>query len=331
MKKIKPPQPVKKKIPPTEKPKLHPRNKHRERYNFELLLETSPELAPFATLNIHQEKTIDFANPEAVKVLNRALLMQHYGIVYWDIPPGYLCPPIPGRADYIHHIADLLGASNGGKIPEGSGIKCLDVGVGANCVYPIIGHRSYGWSFVGADVDPVSIESANKIISVNPGLSAAVECRLQSNPKNIFEGIIQADEVFDLTICNPPFHDSWEAAKSGTLRKLSSLKQKKVTQPVLNFAGQEGELLYEGGELGFLEKMIQQSQEFPQSCFWYSSLVSKQSRVKAVYALLEKAGALAVRTLPMGQGNKTSRIVAWTFLTKKKQKAWKEARWQQAK
>ncbi len=307
---------------------MHLRNKHRERYDFKVLLEICPELAPFVTVNIHKDQTIDFANPEAVKMLNRALLMQHYGIEYWDIPPGYLCPPIPGRADYIHHIADLLSASNGSKMPPGNQITCLDVGLGANCVYPIIGNKTYGWSFVGSDIDPLALESANKIIAANPGLAANVSCRLQTNPKDIFEGIIQADEFFDLTICNPPFHDSLEAATAGSLRKVKNLTLKKIKKPVLNFGGHASELCYEGGENGFLENMIQQSQQFATSCFWFSTLVSKQSKLKRVYALLETAGALAVRTIPMGQGNKTSRIVAWTFLTKKKQQVWKGARWE---
>ena len=43
-------------------------------------------------------------------MLNRAILMHHYGVKSWDIPAGYLCPPIPGRADYIHSVADLLAA-----------------------------------------------------------------------------------------------------------------------------------------------------------------------------------------------------------------------------
>lgn len=316
-----------KKTPPGEKARLHPRNIHRERYDFKQLLEICPELEPFVTLNIHQAETIDFANPQAVKLLNRALLMQHYGIEYWDIPAGYLCPPIPGRADYIHHIADQLAASNGGKMPPGNTIKCLDVGVGANCIYPILGNKIYGWSFIGSDIDPVAIESANKIIAANAGLADAVECRLQPNPKAIFEGIIQPDEFIDLTLCNPPFHASPEAAQEGSLRKVKNLTGKKIKKPIRNFGGKQGELWCDGGEAGFLENMIAESQQFATSCFWFSSLVSKQSNLKRAQAALEKVGALAVRVIPMGQGNKTSRILAWTFLSKKKQVVWKMARW----
>src|SRR5690606_24715537 len=114
--------------------------------------------------------SIDFFNPQAVKALNKALLFYYYDIVYWDIPENYLCPPIPGRADYIHYIADLLADNNKGIVPTGSEIKCLDIGVGANCIYPIIGVKEYGWSFIGADIDALAIKSAKKIIASNPSL-----------------------------------------------------------------------------------------------------------------------------------------------------------------
>ena len=165
---------ITKKEHPKEKSSLHPRNKHRERYDFKQLIDSCPELGQFVKLNNYKDESIDFFNPEAVKMLNKALLKHYYGIDNWDIPKNYLCPPIPGRADYIHHIADLLGSNNSefqrNKIPTGNKIKCLDIGVGANCVYPIIGNKEYGWSFVGTDIDPVSIESANKIIEMNPFL-----------------------------------------------------------------------------------------------------------------------------------------------------------------
>ena len=118
-----------KRVHPKEKLILHPRNKHRERYNFKLLIKTCPELKPFVFINKFDDESIDFFNPEAVKILNKALLKQYYNIDYWDVPKGYLCPPIPGRADYIHYIADLLGESNNGKIPTGKKLKVLDIGV----------------------------------------------------------------------------------------------------------------------------------------------------------------------------------------------------------
>ncbi|TND08461.1 MAG: 23S rRNA (adenine1618-N6)-methyltransferase [Bacteroidetes bacterium] len=304
-----------KKEHPKEKTRLHPRNKHRERYDFKQLIAGCPELAPFVSLNIYNDESIDFFNPEAVKALNKALLKQYYGIDYWDIPRGYLCPPIPGRADYIHHMADLLYRKSDGKNPPGHAVKCLDIGVGANCVYPIIGSKEYGWSFVGTDIDPVAIASAHEIVTQNSFLNEKTEIRFQHNPKNIFQGVIQKDEHFDLSICNPPFHASADEARSGSARKLSNLKGKKIKNPVLNFGGQSSELWCPGGEAGFVRDMIRESRLFADSCSWFSTIVSKQSHLKSIYIELEHAEAEEVITIPMGQGNKSSRIVAWTFLS----------------
>jgi 23S rRNA (adenine1618-N6)-methyltransferase len=311
-----------KKEHPKKKDKLHPRNKHRERYDFKQLISSCAELKPFVSLNKYVDESIDFFNPQAVKALNKALLVHFYGIQYWDIPDGYLCPPIPGRADYIHHIADVLGKLNGGKIPEGPTMKVLDIGVGANCIYPIIGTKEYGWSFVGSEIDSIAADSANSIINKNEGLSGVIDIRLQKNTKEIFNGIITANEHFDLTLCNPPFHASLAEAKSGTLRKLKNLKQKKVSTPVLNFGGQTTELWCDGGESQFVSNMIQESEKFTHQCLWFSTLISKESNLKHVYFELRKVKATEVKTIEMGQGNKVSRIVAWTFLTKQEQKDW---------
>lgn len=312
---------------PKEKVTLHPRNRHRERYDFKLLIESCPQLGQFVRPNPYGDVSIDFFNPDAVKALNESLLRHYYEIQNWEIPPGYLCPPIPGRADYIHHIADLLGNCNLGKIPEGSQIRCIDIGVGANCVYPIIGIKEYGWSFVGADIDQVALQSASKIVTSNPILSEKVELRLQTNPQDIFDGVIKIDERFDLAVCNPPFHSSLSDAQSGTLRKLNNLSSKKITKSVLNFGGQIHELWCEGGELRFVQDMIRQSKQFASSCFWFSSLISKESNLNKVYDSLKRIGAAEVKTIPMGQGNKISRVVAWTFLAKSAQKNWVKEKW----
>ncbi len=318
-----------KKQHPKEKSGLHPRNKHRKRYNFKQLIESCAELAQYVKLNDYMDESINFFNPDAVKTLNKALLKHFYGIDYWEIPKNYLCPPIPGRADYIHHAADLLRFVKTEKenIPTGNKIKCLDIGMGANCVYPIIGNKEYGWLFVGTDIDTVAIANANKIIEMNTSLKGQIECRLQPEPKSIFKNIIQKDECFDLTICNPPFNASLAEAQSGTVRKLQNLKHKKITKPILNFGGQNNELWCEGGEEKFVIDMITESMQFATSCFWFSTLVSKQSNLQTAYHALKIAQAIEIKTIEMSHGNKISRIVAWTFLTAEQQKEWVSKRW----
>jgi 23S rRNA (adenine1618-N6)-methyltransferase len=317
----------KKKEHPKEKIALHPRNKHRERYDFDTLTKSCPELTAFVKLNEYKDQTIDFFDPAAVKTLNKALLKQFYGINFWDIPENYLCPPIPGRADYVNYLADLLaGETPDRKIPTGSKIHCLDIGVGANCVYPIIGNAEYGWSFTGSDIDPVSIKSARRIAE-NNSLDQQIRLKLQANPKSIFRGIIEKGEQFDVTISNPPFHSSFADARAGTIRKLSNLKGKEVRDPVLNFGGKSNELWCEGGEERFVTDMIRESKVFASQCLWFSTIISKPSTVQAAYHFLKLAEAAEVKTIPMQQGQKTTRIVAWTFLSKEQRPEWVKKRW----
>lgn len=290
-----------------EKTELHQRNKHRKRYNFKKLIESCSELKSFVKINNYGDESIDFFNPEAVKMLNEALLKHYYNIRYWDIPKNYLCPPIPSRADYIHYIADVFQQKNN--------VRVLDIGVGANCIYPIIGVNEYGWSFIGSDIDVMAISSAQDIIDKNESLKHKVELRVQKNPQDIFKGIIKENEIFDITICNPPFHSSLQEAQSGTLRKLKNLKNKSKVKPILNFGGQSNELWCDGGEAKFVKNMIYDSRRFSRSSKWFSTLISKESNLKLIHKLLKKVEVKEMKTIPMCQGNKTSRIVIWTFMS----------------
>jgi 23S rRNA (adenine1618-N6)-methyltransferase len=314
-----------------DKDNLHPRNRHRGRYDLPQLIQTSPELGQFVADNAYGDASIDFANPAAVKALNRALLKQFYGIENWDVPAGYLAPPIPGRADYLHYLADLLADSNAGEIPRGRSIRVLDVGVGANCIYPIIGHREYGWRFVGTDNDAVAVRMAKQIVAGNRVLNGAVDIRLQPSSADIFSGVIKPTEHFDLTMCNPPFHASAAEAEAGSRRKASNLGQSVGTgqgnKPVLNFGGQPNELWTPGGEATFLWRMAEESAHLRQNCYWFTSLVSKKDTLPGLYKSLKKLQATEVRTIGMTQGQKVSRFVAWTFLDEAQQQEWRQKRW----
>lgn len=315
-----------------EKTGLHPRNRHRGRYDFDRLIAANPELAKHVRPNAYQEISIDFADPQAVRALNRALLKHAYDIADWEIPARYLCPPIPGRADYVHYLADLMAQSNGDVVPQGPGIRVLDVGVGANLVYPLIGHREYGWHFVGAEIDSVAVANAQRILEANAGLATAIELRLQKVPDAMFNGVIGQGECFDLTLCNPPFHGSLDEANAGSRRKWQNLGKgaARSQKPVLNFGGQGAELVYPGGEEAFIQRMISESAQFKTQCHWFTTLVSKASSLPAIYRALRGAGAFKINTIEMTQGQKKSRFVAWTFLNAGQQQAWRLQRWKNA-
>lgn len=314
-----------------EKTRLHARNKNRERYDLSALIIAEPELQNFIKPNKFGEDSVEFADPKAVKLLNKALLNHYYGIKNWDFPDENLCPPIPGRADYLHFTADLLAQSNFGPLPPGNQITVLDVGVGASCIYPILGVTEYQWNFVGSDIDENSVESAQKIIEANEILQDKIKIKLQENASEIFKGIINEDEKFDLTICNPPFHATPEEAEKGSRRKVNNLRGKVVKKAELNFAGINNELIYDGGESAFINKMITESAQFSQNCFWFSTLVSKQSNLKGIYKTLNELEVVQLKTIPLGTGNKSSRIIAWSFLSKEDQLKWRNERWKEVK
>ncbi len=309
--------------PASEPSLLHPRNRHQGRYDFPALINSCPELGAFVITNPHGKPSIDFANPAAVRVFNRALLHSLYGIKHWQIAEGYLCPPIPGRADYLHGLADLLATDAGGNIPRGNNVRALDVGVGANCIYPLLGHSDYAWRFVGSDIDAQALASAQAIIDANQ-LGQVIELRQQLNRGQIFAGLLQTEERFDLTLCNPPFHASAAEASSGSRRKWKNLSKlaPERTLPDLNFGGQNNELWCTGGEASFVKRMIKESVAIGSQVLWFSSLISKAGNLPDLYKQLHKIGAQAVHTVAMAQGNKQSRFIAWSFMDDAQRQSW---------
>jgi 23S rRNA (adenine1618-N6)-methyltransferase len=308
------------------KASFHKRNPHQGTYDFDVLVKHCPELKEFIIENKYGNTSIDFANPDAVKLLNKALLFQHYLLSHWDIPAGYLCPPMPGRADYIHHIADILAGNNFGQIPTGDKVSCVDIGVGANCVYPIIGHQSFQWQFIGSEIDEIALANAQEIVTKNQ-LHDGITLLHQANTRDILYGVLNKEIQVDVTMCNPPFHASSDDATKGTNRKVKNLSGENPTETKLNFGGQANELWCVGGEKQFVKNMIRQSKNFAKNCLWFTTLVSKKDHLAKIYQLLKDAEVTDVRTINMGQGNKQSRIVAWTFMSNTEQNNWREQRW----
>lgn len=306
---------------------LHPKNLHRGSYDLEALIKTSPELDRHVFVNSYGNQTLNFSDPKAVIALNQALLKHYYQVEHWEIPNGFLCPPVPGRADYIHYLGDLLAQGNSGTVPNQSRIHGLDIGTGANLIYPLLGVAIQGWRMYGAELNLKALASAKAILSNNPSFQPKIELRAQPEASRIFHGIIQKEEFFDFTLCNPPFHDSPESAQEGSRRKVRNLTGKVNKKAVLNFGGQAAELWTEGGEMTFIENMIKESVDFKNQVFWFTCLVSKSEHLKPLEALLKRSGVNSKLIFEMSQGNKKSRFLAWTFLDEKKQEAWRNLRW----
>jgi len=284
---------------PTNK-NFHPNSLHNNGYNFDELLKANPLLKTFVFENNYGNITVDFSDPKAVKEINRSLLMAYYDVKIWEFPDTNLCPPIPGRVDYIHHLNDLL--------KDEKDVQVLDIGTGATCIYPLLGNAVYGWSFVGVDIDLDSLDAAQDIIDDNE-LDASIKLRQQFDENNILTGIIEKEDAFTIAMCNPPFYKSAEEAQGANRRKTRNLG----TNAVRNFAGNNNELWYVGGEKAFLHNYLYQSSLFKEQCKWFTSLVSKKENIESLQKSAKKLGAIAFKIIPMQQGNKVTRIVAWKY------------------
>ncbi|CAL2084887.1 23S rRNA (adenine(1618)-N(6))-methyltransferase RlmF [Tenacibaculum sp. 190524A05c] len=283
---------------------MNPRNIHKNSsYDFDSLIKVNKALQEFVTLNKHTNSlTIDFSNPKAVIELNKSLLIHHYGLANWELPDGFLCPPIPSRVDYIHYVADIIAK-------EQEPIKGLDVGVGANAIYTILGTQVYNWDMVGCDINAQSIEAARKNIDFTSNLKDKVKIIHQKDNANIFKGIIQKDDYFHFTVCNPPFYSSEEDASKNASQKLKNLGK---GASELNFGGQHSELWCNGGEALFLKRMIKQSADFKTQVGYFTSLVSRKENLPKLEKQLKKL-KVNYTIIPMEHGNKKTRLIAWSF------------------
>ena len=306
---------------------LHPRNKHRAPYNFQELKQAHLPIAPFVEINKFGVETIDFFDSAAVVALNKAILKLHYQVKDWSIPKNFLCPPIPGRVDYLHYVADLLGEENSGKVPTGEKINCFDVGTGASVIYPLLGHSVYGWRFTASDIHFEALKAAKENLKRNPTFVNHIQLQTQKNKHHIFQGLISKDDRFDLSICNPPFHSSAKEAAKGSLRKTRNLNDRKAVVAKLNFGGQSNELWCNGGEYEFIKQLIAESESQKMNFLWFTTLVSKSTNLPHFNKWLLAAEADEIKVIEMRQGQKISRLLCWTFLTKEQRNIWMNSRW----
>ena len=318
------------------KTNLHPLNLHNKSYDFPSLIEIFPDLKQYL-VNSHDRLTIDFANAEAVKSLKCALLKKYYRIDFWDIPMGYLCPAVPGRVDYIHYLAQLLEQNFDAGDIHTANVQVLDIGTGASCIYPILGQRIYNWRFIASDIDPVSIASCKHIINANKGLSSKIKVVQQPDSNAFFANIIKPGQQFDLTLCNPPFHRSLQDALAGNSRKRVNLQKSSKSKvqvaaienkavAALNFGGQKAELYCPGGELNFIKNMIIESKNYREQVLFFSCLVSKNDHLGDLKLALKKAKVAEFKIIKMAQGQKISRFIAWSYLSKSQQQLWYKKR-----
>ncbi len=92
------------------------------------------------------------------------------------------------------------------KFEEKIMITGLDIGTGANCIYPLLGYGMYKWHFKATDINNESLESAYNIIERN-NLENLIKLETQINEKYIFYSVVEPQEIIYFSMCNPPYFD----------------------------------------------------------------------------------------------------------------------------
>ena len=290
---------------------MHAQNPYSSRYDLKRLTKHYHALEKFIVLNPSGEETIDFSSSEAVFALNKFMLLADFKLGDYELPSGYLIPPVPGRLDYLLHVRDFL--TEKFNVSENSQLNGLDMGSGANGIYCILGAQHFNWKMVGSETDAKAVEIVNANIQKTKGLNDKIEIRHQQDKGSLFKNTIQANEQFDFVVCNPPFHSSKEEALKGSLRKVKNLGGYAAKEKfLLNFEGQANELWCNGGEVLFIKRLIKESVGFKNQVKVFSTLVAKSESVAAIKKQLSKVKA-NFEVIPMALGNKKGRYLMWWF------------------
>lgn len=310
---------------PSNNARMHPGTGYAEQEpDFAQLAADDAQLTPFVRLLPSGSAKVDFRDAEASKAVTTALLRRDCG-VRWALPPGQLIPPVPGRANYIAWIADLLALSR----PEGA-VVGLDIGCGASLIYPLLGAAQHGWRFVAADITDAAIDGAHANVALNPHLKQLIEVRdvrkslptfaqlppstqslqevltsarpdilgSRSFPNGILGPALQPGESFAFCMCNPPFFESLDQAG---------------LNPHTAHGGTAEEMVCPGGEAAFVGAMVADSLELRHRVHWFTSMVGRKASLKALRTALYRHCPTALRTTEFAQGRTSRWGLAWSF------------------
>ncbi|KAK6507467.1 hypothetical protein TWF481_005899 [Arthrobotrys musiformis] len=281
---------------------MHPKNVYKNGVSFAQLAKEYPGLAKC----LKGTSSIDFHDPESIRQLAKALLKKEFKLEV-DLPEDRLCPGVPNRLNYILWLSDLLLDTHEERSPGPPKVTGIDIGTGASAIYPLLGCSHFPtWHFLATEIDPKSLSHAATNISQNELEDRITLLDVSSSSTILPEGEIISHERVDFTMCNPPFYSSINDM-------LSSAKNKAV--PALSACtGSTTEMVTEGGEVAFVNRMVDESLKLQQKVRWYTSMLGKRSSVEKV---VEKLKENKVDNYIVGefvQGAKTRRwAVGWSF------------------
>ncbi|KAJ3178295.1 hypothetical protein HDU87_003607 [Geranomyces variabilis] len=285
---------------------MHERNPFNDRPNFAELARQYEHLAPYLRPNWQGVLSIDFKDAQALRELTYALLWTGFGLRL-EIPLDMLCPPVPNRLDYVLTIEDLLAESG---IPPGAPVHGIDIGTGASCIYALLAcKRNEKWKMLGLDIEPRAIAYATSNVAQNELQSRITVCKNETDlilHKDLLDGF--HPKRYDFTMCNPPFYESAE--------QIARSRAGKEAAPRAVCSGTSAEMVTEGGELGFILRILAESArpEMRRRVRWFTSLVGRKEDVASLEDAIRAVGGARWEVKSLRQGATVRWVISWTFI-----------------
>ncbi|KAI7904854.1 uncharacterized protein BX663DRAFT_431029 [Cokeromyces recurvatus] len=267
---------------------MHPRSVFNSEPDFKQLAEEFESFKKYVKIGTNNRGYIDFKDPQAV-----------------DFPIDTLCPAVPNRLNYILWLEDLLDDTLSKE--EKKCIKGIDIGVGASCIYPLLGCiTNPSWSFLGTEINERSIQYANENIKRN-NLETRITIKHNPNANKIFLPSLLEDDVknYAFCMCNPPFYSSQEEIELGLLNK--------EIEPSSICTGSNNEMITEGGEFGFVKSMILESVILKKKIRWYTSMIGLKRTIRPLIRVLEDQQIYNYAVTSFTQGKTVRWAIAWSF------------------
>ena len=264
--------------------------------DFLILIKEFPELKKFIIKYDEkiEEFSFDWSNNDLSLLMTKSILNYYFNIKYYDIPKGFLIPPVPSRLNYLNLINELI------KDIKKENIIGVDIGTGANIIYPILGNSIYNWKFICSEINNESYNNAKLILQKN-NLEENINLIKQENKNNIFVSIINQENKYTFSMCNPPYYDYEQEIKI----------EDKKRDTEYNF----DEVYYEKGELGFFERYFEESICYKKNIFLFTILIGKKSNSEIIYDKINSYNNI-IKLCDIKKimtGNNVRYIIYWSF------------------
>ena len=273
--------------------------------DFLILIKEFPDLKKYI-IKQNEEKleeiSFDWSNNNLSLLMTKSILDYYFNIKYYNIPKGYLIPPIPSRLNYLNLINKILIKEINSQSRYSSDIIGIDIGTGANIIYPILGNSIFNWKFICSEINDESYNNAKLILEKN-NLENEINLIKQKNKNNIFLNILNQENKYIFSLCNPPYYDYETEIK---------LDEKKRDNE-FNF----DEVYYKKGEFGFFQRYFIESTCYKKNVYLFTILIGKKANMENINDIMntndnkniiKKFNIQKIQT-----GNNLRYIIYWSF------------------